>query len=120
MNESDTQMTACIFCQIVAGEAPAQIVYCDEDVLAFYDIAPQAPTHILIVPVRHIASLAELDAHDTLLIGHLISTAIAVAQSKKLDAGYRLVISTGPQGGQTVNHLHVHLLGGRQMRWPPG
>lgn len=113
-------MTDCIFCQIAAGAAPAQIIYRDEDVIAFHDIAPQAPMHILIVPARHITSLAETDARDTDLIGHLIVTAIGIARAEELAAGYRLVISTGPQGGQTVNHLHVHLLGGRQMTWPPG
>jgi histidine triad (HIT) family protein len=113
-------MTPCIFCQIVAGQAPARIVYRDDDVIAFHDIAPQAPTHILIVPVRHIAALAELDARDADLIGHLIVTAIDIARTERLEAGYRLVISTGPHGGQTVGHLHVHLLGSRQMMWPPG
>lgn len=113
-------MTACIFCQIMAGKSPARIVFRDEDVMAFHDIAPQAPTHILIVPVRHITSLAETDARDTDLIGRLIVTAIDLARTERLEAGYRLVISTGSQGGQTVSHLHVHLLGGRQMTWPPG
>ncbi len=113
-------MTTCIFCRIVAGKAPARIVYRGDDVMAFHDIAPQAPTHILVVPVRHITSLAELDARDTQLIGHMIITAMEIARTERLEAGYRLVISTGLQGGQTVNHLHVHLLGGRQMTWPPG
>lgn len=113
-------MTACIFCQIAAGAAPARIVYRDEDIIAFHDIAPQAPTHILIVPARHITSLAETDARDTLLLGRLIVVATDIARTEELAAGYRLVISTGPQGGQTVGHLHVHLIGGRPMRWPPG
>ncbi len=113
-------MTSCIFCQIVSGEASARIIYRSDDVIAFHDIAPQAPTHILIVPVRHIVSLAELDARDTHLVGRMIITAADIARTAKLEAGYRLVISTGPQGGQTVGHLHVHLLGGRQMTWPPG
>jgi histidine triad (HIT) family protein len=113
-------MTACIFCRIAAGESSAHIVYRDEDVIAFHDIAPQAPTHILIVPARHITSLAETDRRNTLLLGRLIVTATDIARAEELAAGYRLVISTGPQGGQTVNHVHVHLLGGRQMTWPPG
>jgi histidine triad (HIT) family protein len=113
-------MTDCVFCRIAAGEAPARVTYRDDDVIAFHDIAPQAPTHILVVPVRHITSLAETDAGDTLLLGRLLVVAANLARAAGLEAGYRLVISTGPQGGQTVGHMHVHLLGGRQMTWPPG
>jgi histidine triad (HIT) family protein len=110
-------MTPCIFCQIIAGESPARIIYRDDEVLALHDIAPQAPTHILIMPVRHIASLAETQDDD--LLGQVCQRAVVIARAAGLP-GYRLVINTGAQGGQTVGHLHIHLLGGRQMIWPPG
>ena len=113
-------MTTCIFCRIAAGQQPAAIVYRDEDILAFRDNAPQAPTHILVIPIRHIASLAELTDSDRDPAGRLISLAARIAGENGLQAGYRLVINTGRQGGQSVDHLHVHVLGGRQMKWPPG
>ena len=113
-------MTPCLFCQIAAGKLPATIVYRDDDVIAIRDLHPQAPTHILIIPTKHIASIAESAAEDEGLIGRLLATAKAVAQQENLSKGYRLVINTGPQSGQTVLHLHVHLLGGRAMHWPPG
>jgi histidine triad (HIT) family protein len=112
-------MTSCIFCQIIAGEALARFVYRDHDVIAIHDIAPQAPTHLLVLPVRHIASLAETQEADGDLLGKLCQQAVALAREMGLP-GYRLVINTGAQGGQTVGHLHLHLLGGRQMTWPPG
>ena len=112
-------MTACIFCQIIAGEAPARIVYRDDGVIAIHDIMPQAPTHILILPVRHITSLMETQARDTALLGEMCLRAVSIARELGLP-GYRLVINTGAQGGQTVGHVHLHLLGGRQMTWPPG
>jgi histidine triad (HIT) family protein len=112
-------MTACIFCQIIAGESPAQIVYRGSDLIAIHDIAPQAPTHILVLPVRHSASLAETQDDDGDLLKQMCQRAVAIAREIGLP-GYRLVINTGAQGGQTVGHLHVHLLGGRQMTWPPG
>jgi histidine triad (HIT) family protein len=112
-------MTSCIFCQIIAGEAPARFVYRDGDVIAIHDIMPQAPTHILILPVRHIASLVETQARDAALLGEMCARAVSIAREMGLP-GYRLVINTGAQGGQTVGHLHLHLLGGRQMTWPPG
>jgi len=112
--------TPCMFCRIAAGEAPANIVYTDAEVIAFHDIMPQAPTHILVVPIRHIGSAAELDDDDQDLAGRLILIAARVAAQAGLSAGYRLVINNGRQAGQTVGHLHVHLLGGRPMRWPPG
>jgi len=108
----------CLFCKIVAGSIPAQRVYEDELCLCFADIHPQAPTHLLIISKRHIASMAE--AADAPLLGHLMGTAAAVARSAGLDRGYRVVVNTGPDGGQTVGHLHLHLLGGRAMGWPPG
>ena len=113
-------MSACLFCQIVAGERPATIVQRSADVVAFRDIHPQAPTHILIVPTKHIVSVAELAVEDEQLIGRLMTVAKEIAQQENLGKGYRLVINNGPQAGQSVFHLHVHLLGGRAMHWPPG
>jgi histidine triad (HIT) family protein len=110
----------CLFCKIAAGEIPVTRLFENEHILAFPDINPQAPTHILIIPKRHIASLAHAKPGDTPLIGELMAAAGEVAKLKELDSGYRLVINTGPDGGQTVGHLHVHLLGGRAMHWPPG
>jgi histidine triad (HIT) family protein len=113
-------MTDCLFCRIVSGEIPATIVRRDDEIVAFRDINPQAPTHILVVPTRHIASTSEAEAGDAGLIGRLILAAADLAQQEGLQQGYRLVLNTGPLGGQTVDHLHVHLVGGRQMTWPPG
>lgn len=110
----------CIFCKIVAGEIPARKVREDDHILAFHDIDPKAPTHILLIPKQHIASLAEAKPKDQELLGRLLLDASAIAAEQGLGQGYRVVISTGPMGGQTVDHLHVHLLGGRQMHWPPG
>jgi histidine triad (HIT) family protein len=111
---------SCLFCRIIAGELAATIVYRDDDVLAFRDAHPQAPTHILVIPTRHIASIADTQDNDADLLGRLIIVAKQVAQTEKLSAGYRLVVNTGMQAGQSVFHLHVHLLGGRAMHWPPG
>ncbi len=113
-------MSSCLFCQIAAGERPATIVQRGDGILAFRDSHPQAPTHILIIPIKHIESVAELQAGDSELMGRLITTAQAVAKAEGLAQGYRLVINTGRQAGQLVFHLHVHLLGGRAMHWPPG
>ncbi len=113
-------MSRCLFCRIVAGELPAAIVHRDGEVIAFHDITPQAPTHILVVPTRHIGSAAELTDADSTLAGHLLTTAARIAQQAGLHTGYRLVINTGRQGGQSVDHLHLHILGGRPMKWPPG
>jgi histidine triad (HIT) family protein len=109
----------CLFCQIAAGERPATIVYRGDGVIAFRDINPQAPTHILIIPTKHIVSVAEATVEDEGLIGRLMTTAREIAQQENLK-GYRLVINTGSQAGQSVFHLHIHLLGGRAMHWPPG
>ncbi|MEQ4487699.1 MAG: histidine triad nucleotide-binding protein [Dehalococcoides mccartyi] len=107
---------SCIFCQIVKGEIPAQIVYKDEDLVAFKDINPQSPVHILIIPRRHIANLTELDETDTELAGKMILLAGKLAREMDIaESGYRLVINSGREGGQVVNHLHLHLLGGRQL-----
>jgi histidine triad (HIT) family protein len=110
----------CLFCKIVAGAIPANRVYEDERCIVFPDINPQAPTHLLIIPKQHIASQATATANDAALIGHLMAIAAEIARSNNLAAGYRVVANTGSDGGQTVNHLHLHLLGGRHMKWPPG
>ena len=103
----------CIFCKIVAGEIPAEKVHEDEHTLAFADIRPQAPTHVLVVPRRHVASLAELD--DPALGGALLATVRRVAAEAGLERGWRLIANTGPEGGQEVDHLHLHVLGGRPL-----
>lgn len=110
-----------LFEKIIAREIPAQIVYEDELVLAFRDIQPQAPTHILIVPKKPVARIAEATPEDHKLLGHLLLKAAAVAAQLGLDrTGYRLVINNGPDGGESVPHLHCHILGGRHLAWPPG
>ena len=110
----------CLFCRIVAGQIPVTRLYDDTDTLAFADIRPQAPVHVLVIPKRHIASHAHALPEDATLLGKLLSAAGEVARSQGLQNGYRLVVNTGPDGGQTVDHLHVHVLGGRPMGWPPG
>jgi histidine triad (HIT) family protein len=110
----------CLFCKIVSGTIPANRVYEDELCIAFPDINPQAPKHLLIIPKQHIASTAKTVAEDTALMGHLMAVATKIARDEKLNGGYRIVVNTGDDGGQTVNHLHLHLLGGRHMKWPPG
>ncbi len=111
--------TACLFCRIVAGEIPAIIIARNEHALAFRDIAPRAPVHVLVIPTRHIASLSEAD--DAAELGHLALLAAEVARLEGVaESGYRVVANTGADGGQTVHHLHLHVLGGRTMAWPPG
>jgi len=111
----------CLFCKIISGEIKSAKVYEDEVCLAFNDISPQAPTHVLIVPREHLASLAEAQAHHEQMLGHLLLTAGQIAREKGFaDDGYRTVINTNADGGQTVFHLHVHLLGGRPFVFPPG
>ena len=109
-----------IFGKIIRREIPADIVYEDDLALAFKDIAPQAPTHILVIPKKPLLSLAEATSEDHALMGHLLLTAKRVAADAGLTNGYRLVINTAADGGQTVDHLHLHILGGRQLSWPPG
>jgi histidine triad (HIT) family protein len=109
----------CPFCKIVVGELPAAIVWRSPDAIAFRDIHPQAPTHILIVPTKHLISVNDLQAEDFELMGRLIATAKDIAHDLGL-RGYRLVINTGREAGQSVFHLHVHLLAGRSLHWPPG
>ncbi len=112
-------MSGCIFCKIVAGEVPAEIVKKGNGMLAFTDMHPQAPTHLLVIPTTHIGSLN--DAKDPQLLGTLLGFARDLAKEKGLETrGYRVVVNTNPDGGQTVFHLHLHLLGGRVMNWPPG
>lgn len=111
----------CLFCRIVAGEIPNRTVYEDESVLAFHDINPEAPVHILIIPKQHLSSLTEVGEADQALLGYLQVCASKIARAVGLaENGYRLVSNAGEDGGQTVNHLHYHLLGGRSMQWPPG
>ena len=111
-------MADCIFCQIASGEIQGSVVYHDEHVTAFRDVNPQAPTHVLIVPNRHVASLQELEDAD--LSQRLLRVAATIAADEKLDRGWRLVTNVGPDAGQSVLHLHWHLLGGRKLSWPPG
>lgn len=114
-------MSKTIFEKIIAREIPAQIVFEDDLVLAFRDITPQAPTHILIVPKKPIPRIAEAGPEDHKLLGHLLLKAAEVAEKVGLKSGgYRLVINNGPDGGESVPHLHCHILGGRKMQWPPG
>jgi len=109
-----------IFKRIIDREIPADILYEDDDCLAFRDVAPQAPTHVLVIPKREIASLADATATDTQLLGHLLDVVRRLAVQLKLAAGYRVVINAGPDAGQSVDHLHIHLLAGRRLSWPPG
>ncbi|MEW5861954.1 MAG: histidine triad nucleotide-binding protein [Cyanobacteriota bacterium] len=113
-------MSETIFSKIIRREIPAEIVYEDDLTLAFKDITPQAPVHILVIPKKPLPQLSAAESEDHALMGHLLLTAKRVAQQVGLDNGYRLVINNGPDGGQTVSHLHLHILGGRQMNWPPG
>jgi histidine triad (HIT) family protein len=111
----------CIFCRIVDGTEPASIVYRDDDVVAFEDIRPVAPVHILLIPTKHIPNMRYIDASNETVLTTLFHAANRLAKEKGIDeAGYRININTGPNGGQTVYHLHLHLLGGRFMTWPPG
>jgi histidine triad (HIT) family protein len=119
--ESAASPADCLFCKISAGSIPADRIHEDDLVVAFRDIAPRAPTHILLIPRRHIASAAELTEDDGPLLGRLFGVAADLARSQGIaDGGYRLVSNVGRWGGQTVDHLHIHLMGGRAFRWPPG
>jgi histidine triad (HIT) family protein len=109
-----------IFKRIIDGEIPAKIVYQDDQCLAFHDIAPQAPTHLIVIPKKEIPSIREIADEDAALVGHLLGVVRKLAEQLHLDEGYRVVINCGAHGGQTVDHLHLHLIGGRQMNWPPG
>jgi len=112
---------SCLFCKIVAGEIPADFVRKSEHLMAFRDIAPQAPVHVLVIPKEHVPSLAVAESGHADLLGELLLTAGEIARAEGIsEGGYRCVVNTGDDGGQSVHHLHVHLLGGRSMEWPPG
>jgi len=114
-------MSDCIFCRIAAGEIPADIVYEDDLVVGFRDLSPQAPTHVLLIPRKHIATLNDLAPEDDAIIARLYTAAVQVAAREGLaERGYRTLINCNADGGQTVFHVHLHLMGGRQMSWPPG
>ncbi len=110
----------CLFCRMASGEIPVAKVHEDEMVFAIRDINPQAPTHVLVMPLAHVASAAALTEADAPLLARLFAVAAEIAARDGLDGGWRLVSNVGPDGGQTVQHLHLHLLGGRRMGWPPG
>lgn len=111
----------CIFCKIIAGELPAEVVYRDNRALALEDVNPQSPVHVLVIPHEHIESLDEASQRDEALLGHLLRIAARIANERGLsESGYRTVINTGAGAGQSVFHLHVHVLGGRALSWPPG
>ncbi|MBB6217932.1 histidine triad (HIT) family protein [Anaerosolibacter carboniphilus] len=114
-------MSDCIFCKIAIKEIPANVVYEDEYILAFYDIQPAAPSHVLIIPKEHIPSMAQVEERHKELLGHIHLAIQSIAERLGIqESGYRIVNNCGEQGGQTVHHLHFHLLGGRPMKWPPG
>ncbi len=110
----------CIFCNIANGEIPSTKVYEDDKVLAFLDLDPQAPTHFLVVPKAHIASVNDIDEDNADIIAHIFTVISKIAKEQGLENGYRVVTNTGEDGGQTVAHLHFHVLGGRSLTWPPG
>lgn len=110
----------CVFCKIVSGEIPSNKVYEDDSVVAFYDLEPQAPVHVLIIPKVHIASVNDIDAENSSVVAHIFEVARKIAEEKGLDDGYRIVTNCGDCAGQTVKHLHFHLMGGRDFGWPAG
>jgi histidine triad (HIT) family protein len=113
-------MADCLFCRIIRGEVPCRKVHEDEDILAFEDLNPQGPTHVLVIPKRHIAGLKEAAAEDAELVGQCHLVAARIARERSIEDGYRTVLNVGPRSGQSVFHLHVHLIGGRLLHWPPG
>ena len=110
----------CLFCKIAAGEIPSNKVYEDDKILAFYDIDPQAPVHFLVIPKEHIPSPAAIDGENGAVVAHIFAVVAQLAKELKLDNGYRVVTNCGQDGGQTVGHLHFHVLAGRSLAWPPG
>jgi len=110
----------CLFCRIIRGEIPAKKIYEDPETFVFEDIKPQDPTHMLIIPKKHIVGLREAKAEDASIIGRLHLVAAQIARDRKIENGYRTVLNVGPGAGQSVFHLHLHLLGGRPLSWPPG
>ncbi len=118
---SDQAIDTCVFCKLAKGQLRADIVYEDEAVIAFKDIHPQAPVHVLVIPREHITALWEVDASHTQLLGRLLLAANDIADRMGVQqTGYRIVVNTGPEAGQTVDHVHFHVLGGRKLTWPPG
>lgn len=113
-------MNDCLFCKIIRGDIPSKKVYEDEHTFAFEEIDPKAPTHVLIIPKKHIRGLKEAQESEAEIIGRCHLTAAKIAKDRNIEDGYRTVINVGPKSGQSVFHLHVHLLGGRDLRWPPG
>jgi len=114
-------MSDCIFCRIIQGEIPARKVFEDDQLIAIEDIAPTAPVHLLLIPKRHVVSLMDLTESDDLLVGRIHRVAASLARDRKIDqSGFRVVVNTNRDGGQSVFHLHFHLIGGRSMQWPPG
>lgn len=113
-------MADCIFCRIAAGEIPSNKLYEDDQLLAFYDLDPQAPTHFLVIPKAHIVSAAEITPQNSAVVAHIYEVIARLAAELGLEQGFRVVTNCGPQGGQTVPHLHFHVLAGRDMTWPPG
>ncbi len=113
-------MEDCLFCKIIDGKIPAEKLYEDDEVLAFWDISPQAPKHFLVIPKKHLSGLDKLSDQDDLLMGKLLRVAAKLAKEQDIGANFRTVVNTGSQAGQTVFHIHVHILGGRAMLWPPG
>jgi histidine triad (HIT) family protein len=114
-------MASCVFCRIASGEVAARLAYQDDTVVAFHDANPQAPSHLLIIPRKHIASVCDISDGDEPLVGHIVRIAAQLATEQGLAGrGFRLVANCGPEAGQSVDHMHFHLLGGRPMRWPPG
>ena len=113
-------MTDCLFCRIVQGDISAKKVYEDEHIVAFEDINPQAPTHVLVIPRKHVRGLKEAQKEDAELIGRLHLVAAEIGRQRGIEDGYRTVLNVGPKSGQSVFHMHVHLIGGRHLDWPPG
>jgi len=114
-------MESCVFCRVAEGNAPARVLFADDEVVAFHDVAPRAPVHVLVIPRRHVVSLAHTEGSDGGLLGRLFLAAAEAARRTGIaETGYRVVTNTGAGAGQTVHHLHLHVLGGRPMGWPPG
>jgi histidine triad (HIT) family protein len=113
-------MSDCLFCKIIAGQIPAKKIYEDDKVFAFEDVNPQAPTHVLIIPKQHVVGLKEAKPEDAEILGYCQLAAAKIARERQIEAGYRTVYNVGPGAGQSVFHLHLHLLGGRPLKWPPG
>ena len=113
-------MSDCLFCKIIKGEIPSKKIYEDDKILAFYDIDPKAPFHILFIPKDHISSAMEINDSNAAVVAHIFSVAAKIAKENNLDKGYRMVTNIGEDGGQSVAHLHFHMLAGRLLSWPPG